>query len=46
MWQIIIKAWGKKRVDPGGGNPENGGGIEREYTVIYVINIVYLNSNK
>ena len=32
MWQSIIKAWGKKRVDPGG-NPEKGGGIEHEFTV-------------
>ena len=35
MWQSILKAWGYKRVDPGGGYPEKEGGIEREYTVCY-----------
>ena len=38
MWQSIIKAWGNKRVDPGGGTRrKRGGGIEREYTVIFEI---------
>ena len=37
MWQSVIKAWGNKRVDPGG-YPEKEGRIERDYTVHIVFN--------